>query len=182
MRMEDRDRKGAREAWERSLAHARSGWALRNLSVIAAREGRGAEAADLIRQALDAGPKVVPLAVECADALLHQERWADLRATIRELPPKVRDHERLRILDAKAALATGDLASVEPLFDHDFATIREGEVTLTDLWFELHARKLAAAEGVPLDDTLRARARREFPAAAPHRLPHGSGGVTSVFR
>ena len=168
MRMEDRDRNGAREAWEKSLAHARTGWALRGLAVIAQREGRGHEGAELLVQALDAGPAIVPLAVECADALLREERWGEIRATIAKLPPEVRDHERLRILDAKAALSTGDLASVEGLFDHDFATIREGEVTLTDLWFDLHARKLAAAEGVPLDDALRARARRLYPA--PHRI------------
>jgi hypothetical protein len=69
----------------------------------------------------------------------------------------------LRLLAGSAALKLGKLEEVAALFTQEFATIREGEVGLTDLWFEYHARRIAAAEKVPLDDKLRKRVRREFP-------------------
>ena len=47
---------------------------------------------------------------------------------------------------------------------YDF--LREGEVVLTDLWFGMHERRLAAAENVPINDELRQRVRREFPPPA----------------
>jgi hypothetical protein len=41
--------------------------------------------------------------------------------------------------------------------------LREGERALSDLWFNLHERRLSAQENIPIDDALRARVRREFP-------------------
>ena len=41
--------------------------------------------------------------------------------------------------------------------------MREGEVVLTDLWFGLHEKRVAAAESVPINDALKERVRREFP-------------------
>ncbi|MCZ7672495.1 MAG: hypothetical protein M5U34_37875 [Chloroflexi bacterium] len=42
------------------------------------------------------------------------------------------------------------------------ADVREGELTLDDLWFEWQARKLAQEEDLTLE-TARYRARREHP-------------------
>ncbi|KPV48234.1 hypothetical protein SE17_39170, partial [Kouleothrix aurantiaca] len=46
---------------------------------------------------------------------------------------------------------------------HEYADIREGETELTDLWFELWARRMAAESGQPLDDALRAAAEQRYP-------------------
>jgi hypothetical protein len=64
---------------------------------------------------------------------------------------------------ARAALATGQTEGVERIFAHSFATIREGEVTLTDLWFAYHERRMAAEMGVEVDDEVRSRVRTECP-------------------
>ena len=93
--------------------------------------------------------------------LLATGQHARLAAFARSLPAVIRSHERIRIFAAAAAVKLGNLDEVEPLFQQTFATIREGETTLTDIWFEYHARRLA--EGKPVDDTVRARAGREFP-------------------
>jgi hypothetical protein len=45
----------------------------------------------------------------------------------------------------------------------EFPCVREGERTLTDLWFAAHELKLSRVEGVPIDRELRVRVRREFP-------------------
>jgi len=44
--------------------------------------------------------------------------------------------------------------------------IREGEVSLSDLWFGLQERRRAAAENRPVDEELKRRVRRECPPPA----------------
>jgi len=44
--------------------------------------------------------------------------------------------------------------------------MREGEVLLSDLWYRMHEKRLAEAEGVAIDDELRERVRRDFPPPA----------------
>ncbi|MBA2479934.1 MAG: DUF5107 domain-containing protein [Planctomycetes bacterium] len=178
MRLENHDVRGAKEAWETSLARSRTGWALRNLSVIAARatlkepeanakpgqpEPASREAADLLEKAWETGPKIVPLAIEYARMLIATEQNERMAAFAQTLPAEIRNHERFRIFSAFASMHMGELEKVEPLFTQDFATIREGEVTLTDIWFGYHERRIAKAEGIPLDAALTKRVRKDFP-------------------
>lgn len=163
MRMEERDTDGAREAWEESLRRKRTSWALRNLSVLESRAGNAEAALDLLREAWEVGPVTPHLAIEYAQALAQLARHDDLLAFVDCLPADIGANERIQMMWAKAAIETGDLDALDGFFDREFAKIREGEVTLTDLWFRLHEKKLAAALGAPIDADLRARVAREFP-------------------
>ncbi|MHB0939154.1 MAG: DUF5107 domain-containing protein [Armatimonadota bacterium] len=167
MRCDAGDIDGAREAWERSLALEPSAWAFRNLAVLAQQADEKENAADLWLQAHDLMPDGLQLTVECGQALLAADRpqaWLDL---LNELSPKIREYGRIRYLQARALLAVGDLDAVEAMLPglvvHD---MREGEVSLSELWFNLHEQSLARQEGVPIDDALKARVRREFPPPA----------------
>jgi len=163
MRYEAFDADGAREAWERSVSFVRNSWALRNLAALE-QQAHGIKAGQaLLGQAWETGPVNTPLAVEYATAMLANEDYEAMGVWIRNLPHEIRGHERIRILEAQAALRTGHVEGLDRLFDHEFATIREGEITLTDLWFEWHERRLAAKDGVPIDDALRRRVRHECP-------------------
>jgi len=166
MRLEALDAEGAKAAWEQSLARRPSGWALRNLAVVHTRAGDKQAARQCLAQAWGCGPPIAPLAIEYARTLVEAGDYETLAGFVRGLPEAIRQHERIRIIAARAALQTGRFAEVEGMFDHEFATIREGEVTLTDLWFAMHERRIAAQEDVPVDDALRDRVRREFPPPA----------------
>ena len=74
----------------------------------------------------------------------------------------------MRYYEAKARLELGDFDAVERILQRGFVLddLREGESSLTDLWFSLHEQRLAAREGVAVDETLRKRVRRECPAPA----------------
>ncbi|HNZ18047.1 MAG TPA: DUF5107 domain-containing protein [Candidatus Hydrogenedentes bacterium] len=161
MRMEARDTDAAREAWERSIALAPNAWAYRNLAVLAERRGDTERAVKLLKQAWDAGPKVRPVAQEYADLLNRTGQYAEAVDFISALPENIRGHERLLIALARAALKTGRFEHVEGIFDTEFAQIRECETSLTDLWFAYHENRIADAEGIPVDDALRERVRRE---------------------
>ena len=159
------DRDGARHAWEQSLEQAKTPWAMRNLAVLAWEEERLDDAAELYVIAWRMQPSLLPLAVECGRTLIDAGRpheWLDLLA---ELPKSVRSVGRIRLLEGQAALAVGDFDAVERIFAEKPVVndLREGELSLSHLWFEYHERRLSAAENVPIDDALRARVRREFP-------------------
>ena len=158
----------AKRAWEQSLAMAPSPWAYRNLAIAAKHQGRQAEAADLLLKACPMAPNVIQLTLECCEALIEAGRQRELIDLVDTFPPEIRRHGRVRIFEARAALDIGDLEKVDSILQTatNVADIREGEVTLTNLWFSVHEKRLAAAENVPLDEALRERVRRDFPPPA----------------
>jgi tetratricopeptide (TPR) repeat protein len=160
------ERDTAREAWECSLHAEQTPWALRNLALLAWEDADFDEAVELYAAALRMRPALLPLAVECGQKLIAMERpqmWLDL---LEILPDNLRAAGRIRLLEGQAALAIGDLDCVAQLFDGSLVIddLREGERSLSHLWFDYHARRISAAEGIPIDDALHERVWREFPA------------------
>lgn len=154
----------AREAFQNSLARQENAWALYGLAMLDNLEGEGAKAADLLLQAAGLLP-ILPLVTECGRQLLRSGRWEQFPDFYDGLPENLRLDGRMQAMRAQAAIELADFALAERLLKQDIciSDMREGEVLLSDLWVELHARQLAAQEGLPLDDALRARARREHP-------------------
>lgn len=166
MRYWAEDFAGARQAWEASLAARPNAWAARNLAVLAREEGRGMEAGNYYLQACRERPDVFPLAVECGQFLVDSGRaqdWLDL--VCRELPEPVRSAGRIRLLEGQAALAVEDFARVDALLQEKLVIddLREGERSLSHLWFAYHERRLSVQDKVAVDDALRERVRREYP-------------------
>ena len=95
----------------------------------------------------------------------HASTWLDLLA---ELPDSVRQVGRIRLLEAQAALSVGDTKSLQRFFDAPVVVpdIREGEISLSDLWFGYQEQRVSQAEQLPIDAALRARVHREFPPPA----------------
>ncbi len=141
MRMENGDAPGAVAAWRRSLDRQRTGGALRNLAVAEQQAGNLNVACDRLHEAWQTGPQMLALAIEYANLLVKCERSADLTAFVGGLPAAIRDHERIQIPAATAALRQGRRADVEKVLQREFVTIRESETALTDLWFAVHGRQ-----------------------------------------
>jgi len=159
------DREGARCAWEASLQDARTPWATRNLAVLAWEEGRIEEAAGLYAEACHLAPALAPLAAECGRFLIETDRPQEWLGLLPELDPSIHAAGRVQLLEAQAALSVGDLERVERILAEKPVVVdmREGEVSLSQLWFGYHEQRLSAAENVAIDDVLRARVRREYP-------------------
>ncbi|NQU42771.1 DUF5107 domain-containing protein [bacterium] len=158
----DTDR--ARGEWEASMGHAESAWAARNLAVLCQQEDRPDDAADLYLKAAGLALDLFPLQVECGRALVAAERGSEWLRFHEGLPSKIREQGRIQTIRAQAIFQAGDLDEVEDLLRHITVTdIREGETTLSDLWFRIQERRLAQAEGVAIDDALRERVRKECP-------------------
>ncbi len=159
------ERDTARRAWERSRALSPSAWALRNLAVLAVQDGRTDEGADLYLAAREMAPNLAPLANECCRALLRAGRRRDMLDLLRRMPERVRSHPRIRIAEAEAALELHDFDTTQRILESNLvlADLREGDASLSELWFRMHEERIAAAEDVPIDEKLEQRVLREFP-------------------
>jgi predicted Zn-dependent protease len=155
----------AKRAWRESLARRPSAWAYRHLAALAMLQEDCAEAAELYPHAVRLAPGYARLVAECGKALIDSGQSARWLALLEDLPPATRAIGRIRMLEARAALDVGDLDRVpallaEGLLIHD---LREGETEPTRLWFAYQQQRLAAEEGVPIDDRLEQRVRRDYP-------------------
>ncbi len=92
------------------------------------------------------------LAVEICDFLFRHKRHADFSAFVQSLPPQTAAHERIVLMRARLALEEGDSPTVRRLLQREFCTIREGEVSLTDLWFLSYTREAERRHGRALTD------------------------------
>ncbi|MBN1247034.1 MAG: DUF5107 domain-containing protein, partial [Anaerolineae bacterium] len=177
MRYAHEDVSGAEEAWRRSLDAAENPWASRNLAVVAADAALAAdEGSDARRRATDAAvaaytravrlaPDLLPLLIESGQRLLDLGQAAAWLPLLDAMPAHLRSKGRIRLLEGRAALQVGDLARVAQLFDGSLVVddLREGERSLSQIWFDYHAQRISQAEQVPVDDALMARVRRECP-------------------
>ncbi len=106
------------------------------------------------------------LAVEIATYLMANDRSADLKAFVEALPAEVRDKERIVLARAVIAGNDGNFDELERLLlSRQYASIREGETLLSDLWLRLRRGRLENSLG-------RAATRDEIRAdLAAHPLP-----------
>ncbi|SDK26934.1 protein of unknown function [Nocardioides sp. YR527] len=138
LRLADDDRRGAREVLERSVADHPNPWALRALAHLA--EPADPPAADLLLEAHRLRPDLRELTIELLQALIASDRHTEALEVIAALADPDREHGRIRLCTAQAALAVGDLDRVRRLLDEGITVdnLREGEAALDTLWLAVH--------------------------------------------
>ena len=136
LRLSDGDRSGAQSAWERSISHQRTPWALRASAFLAPPD----VAADLLTEAHTLRPDLRELTIETIEALLSADRPAEALAVIEALSIEDRSLGRIRLLEARSALGLGDHDHVVRLLDEGITVdnLREGEISLDSLWLAVH--------------------------------------------
>lgn len=144
------DRAGAVDAWQRSLAAARTPWAIRNLAVAARADDRTADAAALYREAVSLAPDLRVLAVEALETLLALDLAEDAAAVLAGLPEAVRAAGRVRLAEVRVRLATGDPSGAAAILDDgvELADLREGAADVADAWKSVQ-RALGTDRPVP---------------------------------
>ena len=144
----------ARELWLLSVKEKENYWAYRNLAVLEQQEGN-----------LDLTEKYYDLAIACEGAfddfalaseymtfLLKAKKFSKLRELYLTLPDNCKEVDRVKISAAQAAVKLGDLDYLKGFFTEEHYDIREGESSLTDVWFEYCALKLAKERGIENPD------------------------------
>jgi tetratricopeptide (TPR) repeat protein len=174
MRHDHGDPAGAEAAWEQSLARRRTPWALRQLAVCARQADQPERAAALWREAHELLPQLLPLAIECLDALIAAGQSSVALELAGRMPPQMAGQGRILAMRAQAALEAGFLEQAETILGQSLgiADLREGSLLLSDLWYDLQARRLAVREGSGVTDAIRQRARATavLPAHLDYRM------------
>lgn len=137
------DLRAAMTGYESSLRMDESAWARRALGLAKIASGEtDAGIADLTA-AFALTPETgsttsvfAPLALELGEALLAAGHPDEVRALVATLPDGVRARGRFRVLEVRAALASGDRAEAGRLLEQgvEVPDIREGELSMSELW------------------------------------------------
>jgi tetratricopeptide (TPR) repeat protein len=162
----DGELEAAESAWHRSLEESPNPWAFRNLAVL--KRMQGEDGCEQLAEAHRLHPEQLEIAIELAEAMLEAERATELLEWWKSLADRLKGEPRLQLAKARARLLLGELEAVESflLGEIELPDLREGETALTDVWFELHARRLAEMEGVKPTEEHRLRAEELHPPPA----------------
>ena len=152
-------------AWEKSVCLTDNVWARRNLGRVAGFAKRWDDADAHFHRALALAPADQRVASEYAGVLIEAGRYAQLRTWVKGLPPAMREHTRIRLAEARAAVELGFLDEAEALLAHELnmAELPEGDTVPSTIWFDLKAKRVSQREGIAVTPELLTRMRRDFP-------------------
>lgn len=167
MYFEREDTAAAARTWARSAEAVENPWALRNLGMLARLEGDAEAAAGHYREAHNLLRTCTPLTIELAEALLSADLAEEWLQVYEELPAEARTVGRLELLYARGLLAEGKLDEALEIVRRgpEVTDLREGENSLTDLWYRIHERRVVD-RGEPFDGDLSTYVRRNYPPPA----------------
>ncbi len=140
----------AEAAWRESDALCPNPVAKRNLAVLERLRGNK-DRSEMYYDALFELPAArtdFAFAAEYMSWLNARGKYEKAWALFTSLPEEIRRVDRITISAAVCALKLNKLDGIEPVFAQEHADIREGENSLTDLWFEYNARKLGLSRGL----------------------------------
>jgi hypothetical protein len=103
------------------------------------------------------------LAIEIAEFFLRHQDYARFDAFVAALPASIAGHERIALMQAQVALVRGDYAAVRRVLQREFATIREGELSLSELWFTAYVKEAEGRAGRELTAAEKSQLMRDFP-------------------
>ena len=150
----DGDLLGAKAAWEASTKIKPSPWALRNLSMLYKNELFDIKTArKYILEAFKLKQNCPALCNEVAAQLTADggdALWLEIFGT---LPDEIKCLGRIRLYKAIALINLGRLKEASKIINPDFAMsdIKEGELSISQIWFELYRRLYAEEEGMAYD-------------------------------
>ena len=140
----------ARELWLASVKEKPNYWAYRNLAVLEQQAGNY----DLTEQYYD-------LAIACEGAfddfalaseymcfLVKVKKYEKLWQLYISVPENCKVVDRVKISAAQAAVKLGETDYLEAFFMDEHYDVREGESSLTDVWFEYCAIRMSKERGI----------------------------------
>jgi len=146
-----------------SLALKDNALAHRNLALLHERDSHLDAARQAYERAWSLCGNDANLAVEIGDFLVRHKRHNEFAAFVKSLPVAIANHERIQLQSAQVALEQGNYRAVRRLLQREFCTIREGELSLSDLWFASYIKESEQRAGRELTADEKQQLMRKFP-------------------
>ncbi len=147
---------GAKAAWEKSVESEANLWAERNLGMLAINEEKDAESGlKHLQAAYDLGGKNwLCFLREYAGKLValgEDKKWIEIYES---LSKELQADGRLQVFLAFACLHVGELERAKGILTPTFVLndVKEGELSLSKLWFDLYAAFLVRDEGYSAEE------------------------------
>jgi predicted helicase len=86
--------------------------------------------------------------------LVDNRRFETVWKVFNNLSQDLRQNERIAVLAGQAAIEIGEYTFVQTLFEKELVFIKEGETTISDLWYRLQAINMAKAQDIPYTERL----------------------------
>ena len=158
------DYREAERAWTRSVESAPNPWAYRNLALLAKLQDDTGTSISLYEEAYHLNKTSTPLLIEYGTALLDAglvSKWLEVYC---DLEGEIRKKGRLQLLYARGLFDSGDLDAALELITHmpEITDLKEGENSLTDIWYQVHERIVAQTEKIA-GEKLKSYVREKFP-------------------
>ena len=149
-------REAEAEALWRQVGGEYKPMAERNLAVLCQRRGDEEGAVSHMKASLAAGGDREDAAYtrEYIQMLLTLKRYQAAWDAFAAAPEETQKDDRVSILAGVAAIEVGEYAYMDEMFRMPHAAVREGETSLTDLWFRCEAAREAEKRGVKVTDQL----------------------------
>ena len=140
----------AEEAWKESDMLTPNVWARRDQAHLEMLRDNYGGSNEYYRRVfeLDGAKSDFAFCAEYMDDLCDRKEYAEAWALYESMPDNIKEADRVSILSAICGVKLGKLDHAEKILMEPHATIREGETSLTDLWFELCAKKIAKRKGI----------------------------------
>lgn len=156
--------------WKRSVDYSNNGWAHRNLAMLY----RGIykmpkEATEHILEAVGL-LSIRGIYIDCATILTENkeyEKWLEIFDT---MPESLRKDGRLRLYRTSALMHLDRLEEATEILNNSFSMddIKEGELSISGIWFELYRRLYKKETGV--DDAVKADEKYPLPKHLDFRM------------
>ena len=157
----------AGEHFKASLALQENAPAHRHLALLHERDGDLDAAQSAYQRAWALCGNDPNLAVEIGSFFMRHKRQAAFRGFVESLPAARAAHERLAVMQAQRALEQGAYAVVRQLLQREYGTIREGELSLSELWFASYIKEAEGRAGRELTTAEKEKLMQEFPPPSP---------------
>lgn len=144
----------AREIWKKSLKLCPNIISYRNLAFLENVAENYETAEEYYDKALGIEGALDDFALisEYLIFLVRRKKFDKLWKLFSSLPEALKEVDRIKISAARAAIRLGHTDYLEKFFSEEHYDIREGEVSLTDIWFEFCALKMAKERGIEIRD------------------------------
>ena len=145
------DYAAAEKCFIESAERRPNAWAYRNLAQLRGNVfGDIAAAARGMEKTADMMSGYIPIQIETAEALMRCGEYEKWISRYNACPEHVKSHGRVRMLTGACFVKLGDVASAKEFINEKLVVsdIMEGEYSLSEIWYELYARVLAAEKGV----------------------------------
>jgi tetratricopeptide (TPR) repeat protein len=151
------------EQWLASIRKKENIFAYRNIGFAFNKKNKKDLAIEYYKKAWELNKSDYTIATEFLDLLLEEKKYDIINNVLGRMPELAANHPRVLVAKAKYNFLTGNFKKAESLLESIILPdLREGDTALTDMWFEIQARKLAKEKETSYGPELLQQVKKEL--------------------